>query len=77
MVFKNKSVLNTDSFDRRRYQEIRKMSQKLGEIERMGSSLLPSFSSLMGDIWAGLYKMDPRLKDEVERGLEANRVIME
>jgi uncharacterized protein with von Willebrand factor type A (vWA) domain len=76
-MFKNKSVLNTDSFDRRRYQEIRKMSQKLGEIERMGSSLLPSFSSLMGDIWAGLYKMDPRLKDEVERGLEANRVIME
>src|SRR5690606_294899 len=32
---------------------------------------------LMGDIWAGLYKMDPRLKDEVEEGLEANRIIME
>lgn len=77
MVFKNKSVLNTDSFDRRRYQEIREMSQKLKEIERMGSGLLPSFASLMGDIWAGLYKMDPRLKNEVDEGLEANRAIME
>lgn len=72
-----KSVLNTDSFDRRRYQEIRKMSQKLKEIERMGSGLLPSFSSLMGDIWAGLYKMSPQLKDKVDEGLEANKTIME
>jgi len=53
------------------------MSQKLKEIERMGSGLLPSFASLMGDIWSGLYKMDPRLKNEVDEGLEANRAIME
>lgn len=53
------------------------MSQKLKEVEQQGSRLLPSFAALMGDIWAGLYKMEPRLKDKVEEGLEANRIIME
>lgn len=71
------SVLNTDAFDIRRYQEIKDMSSKLQQLEDEGKELIPSFPSLMGDIWASLYKMKPKVLDDVKDGLQTNKTIME
>lgn len=71
------TVLNTDSFDRRRYQEIKEMSKKLQVLEKEGKEFLPTFPSLMSDIWASLYKMKPEILEEVEEGLQTNKMIME
>ncbi len=71
------SVLNTDSFDKRRFKEIYQMSEKMRELKETGSEKLPSFYSLMGDIWASLYKMKPEMKEEISKGLEMNRSFME
>lgn len=77
MVRKIKSVLNTDSFDRRRYLEIYNMSKKLQEVGREGKKLLPSFPSLQGDIWASFYKMNPEVMENVEKDLLTNKLLME
>lgn len=63
--YQNQSVLNTDSFDRRRFQKIYNMSgklQELSEIERP----FPTFQALLSDIWGAFYKMSPELKDDEE-----------
>lgn len=74
---KTKSVLNTDSFDRRRYKEISQMSQKLKKLEKEGEKLLPSFPHLQGDIWASFYKMNPEIRNDVAKELETNKMLME
>ncbi|MBA4535194.1 VWA domain-containing protein [Brevibacillus halotolerans] len=71
------SVLNTDSFDRRRFKEIFQTSNKLKSVEHTGANYLPSFLSLMGDIWAGLFKLTPALTDEVDPSLLVNREIIQ
>lgn len=71
------SVLNTDSYDRRRFGQILEMSKKLREVSKEGSKLFPSFQPLMGDMWAGLFKMKPELLEEVPEGLEMNHRLME
>lgn len=71
------SVLNTDSYDRRRFGQILEMSKKLREVSKEGSKLFPSFQPLMGDMWAGLFKMKPELLEEVPEGLEMNHQLME
>jgi hypothetical protein len=48
----NRSVLNTDAFDKRRFKEICEMSQGLQKISDEGG---PTFEPLLGDIWASLY----------------------
>lgn len=77
-LFKPKSVINTDSYDRRTYGQLRKESIRLAELEQKGSEQLPTFPHLMGDIWAGLYKNTPRLKplDEVPEEVKPNAPIM-
>lgn len=77
MRLQTKSVLNTDAFDRRRFKEIKSMSKRLNQLEKTGKDILPSFPSLMGDIWASLYKMKPQIKEEVAEGLLTNKLIME
>ncbi|MFK4472598.1 uncharacterized protein with von Willebrand factor type A (vWA) domain [Paenibacillus sp. RC73] len=72
-----KSVLNTDSYDRRRFSQLLEMSDKLKEIEKLGNKYFPSFQPLMGDLWAGLFKMKPELLEEVPAELEMNRQLME
>lgn len=74
---KNESVINTDRFDRRRFGEILKQSPKLAEIAKTGTSLYPNFQPLMGDLWAGLFKTSPRLLEEVDPSLAANRALVE
>ncbi|MNB77493.1 hypothetical protein D3C75_241790 [compost metagenome] len=73
----NESVLNTDSFDRRRFEQIMDMSAKLQEVKRKGESSFPTLGPLLGDVWAGLFKMSPQLIPEVAPELQMNHVIME
>lgn len=73
----NESVLNTDSFDRRRFEQIMDMSAKLQEVERKGESSFPTLGPLLGDVWAGLFKMSPRLLPETPFELQMNHVLME
>lgn len=71
------SVLNTDAFDRRRFKELLDMSAKLKAVEEQGREQFPSFSPLMGDIWACFFKMKPELVSEVPLEREMNRQLME
>jgi uncharacterized protein with von Willebrand factor type A (vWA) domain len=72
----NHSVLNTDTFDKRRFKEIYNMSQGLQKLRIDGE--LPEFEALLGDIWAFLYKMKPELtEDEVPDDLQVNKSFME
>ncbi|WP_240315601.1 VWA domain-containing protein [Sporosarcina sp. PTS2304] len=71
----HRSVLNTDSFDKRRFNELFSMSESLQRVRDEGE--LPTTESLLGDIWAALYKMKPQLVEEVsDRSLQPNRTIM-
>ncbi|QDX90966.1 VWA domain-containing protein (plasmid) [Brevibacillus laterosporus] len=72
-----KSVLNTDSYDKRRFKEIFQMSNKMKILETAGANYLPSFLSLMGDIWAGLFKLTPVLADKVDPSLLINQEIIQ
>ena len=63
---KRESVLNTDKFDRRRFGQILDMSDRLQELEQKGKEVFPTFSPLMSDMWASLYKMKPSLLEEGE-----------
>ncbi len=72
----NRSVLNTDAFDKRRFREIFEMSSGLQKLR--GQSTLPMFESLLADIWASLYKMKPEIiKEDVDSVLKVNKSLME
>jgi len=72
----NRSVLNTDAFDKRRFKEIFKISSALQRIR--GQGILPMFEHLLSDIWASLYKMKPEITiDEVDSNLQVNKVVLE
>lgn len=72
----NTSVLNTDAFDRRRFEEIYNMSSKLRQLGKESIPGIPLYP-LMGDVWASLYKMKPEIKEEVDPEVEVNKSIME
>lgn len=72
----NQSVLNTDAFDRRRFERLFEMSEKMQELERKGRNMFPSFRPLMGDLWAGLFKMKPEIRNEVPDMLYMNKQLM-
>lgn len=76
-IFRHHSCLNVDGYDRRTYGQLRKNSAKIAELEEKGSQQLPSFPHLMGDIWSGLYKNNPRVLDEVPAEVIPNRPLME
>ncbi|MFS0689913.1 VWA domain-containing protein [Sporosarcina sp. 179-K 8C2 HS] len=71
----NRSVLNTDAFDKRRFREIFEMSSGLQRLR--GEGELPMFESLLADIWASLYKMKPEITGQVDIDLEVNKSLME
>ena len=76
---KHESVLNTDKYDRRRFGQILDMSDRLQELEQKGKLIFPTFSPLMSDMWASLYKMKPSLLEEGEfdKEFQANHSIMD
>lgn len=72
----NRSVLNTDAFDKRRFNEIYSMSQGIQKVRDEGE--LPTFEPLLADIWASLYKMKPEITEEdVPDDLRVNKSLME
>lgn len=72
----NLSVLNTDSFDKRRFKELFEMSLGLQKIRAEGE--LPMFEPLLADIWACLYKMKPEITErDVDNTLLVNKSLME
>ena len=72
----NRSVLNTDAFDKRRFKEIFDMSLGLQKIRSEGA--LPMFEPLLADIWASLYKMKPEIMaKDVDSVLKVNKSLME
>lgn len=70
------SVLNTDSYDIRRFNELFNMSNKLKKLSENESP--PLFKELLGDIWASFYKLNPKLadKNELDTSLHANHNFM-
>lgn len=75
--YRNKSVINTDSFDRRMFDRIYKMSgalQNLNDFEKP----FPTFEPLLSDIWSSLYKMSPKLKDnkKINEELKTNHSLI-
>lgn len=76
MLKKIESVLNTDAFDKRRFKQIYNMSKKMQEMSV--GEILPTFNSLLSDIWSSLFKLKPKLTDEeVPEHLQANKALME
>ncbi|MET3574421.1 VWA domain-containing protein [Bhargavaea ullalensis] len=71
----NLSVLNTDRFDKRRFNEMMELSPELQQL-RDGAAM-PMFEPLLGDMWASFYKMKPEVLEEVAESLEVNRMIMD
>lgn len=72
----NLSVLNTDSFDKRRFKEVFEMSPGLQKVR--GEGVLPMFEPLLADIWASLYKMKPEITEsDVDNMLMVNKTLME
>lgn len=69
------SVLNTDKFDKRRFNLIYEMSKSIQELEKEAE--FPLCKELLGDIWAGLFKVQPKIKEVVEGHLLLNHRIME
>lgn len=72
----HRSVLNTDTFDRRRFKEILEISPRLQKVR--DEAIFPTFEPLLGDIWASFFKMKPTIiaKDS-EDFLSVNKTIME
>ncbi len=76
--FNFKSVLNTDSFDRRKYTELRNISSNLQDLEASGHTQLPTFPHLLGDVWSALFKNMPELKkDGADKEVLHHRPLME
>lgn len=75
--FNFKSVLNTDNYDRRRYTELRDISQRLKDTEEEGLKNLPTFPHLLGDVWSGLYKTNPQMAKEPNKQVAHHGPIMD
>ncbi|QOY37675.1 vWA domain-containing protein [Anaerobacillus isosaccharinicus] len=77
-IEETQSVLNTDSFDRRRFADLLSKSKNMAQLSQDGSAELPTFQPLMNDIWASLYKTKPKLKEleNLDGSYHANRNFM-
>ncbi|ARF17050.1 VWA domain-containing protein [Sporosarcina ureae] len=72
----HRSVLNTDAFDKRRFKELFEMSDGLQKVREEGQ--LPTTEALLGDVWASLYKMKPRIVlERIDPALKPNKTIIE
>ncbi|PID14887.1 hypothetical protein CSV63_10590 [Sporosarcina sp. P34] len=72
----DRSVVNTDTFDKRRFKELFEMSDGLQKVREEGQ--LPTTEALLGDVWASLYKMKPRiLHEQMDSALKTNKTIIE
>ncbi|MFC2947635.1 vWA domain-containing protein [Virgibacillus sediminis] len=72
------AVINSDKFDRRRFQKLYDMSQGLQDLNDFDTPF-PTYHALLNDIWGSLYKMNPELKDreEVTDEFQTNHAFMQ
>src|SRR5699024_1797008 len=61
----NQSVINTDNYERRRFNKIYNMSGAMRDLNVFDKPF-PTFEPLLGDIWSSLYKMSPEMKDDTQ-----------
>lgn len=75
------TVLNLDAFDKRKFNTIFQASKKLQELENDVKSKVENdhFDShtLLTDVWGGLFKMKPQIKEETLLELTLNKKMME
>lgn len=72
----NLSVLNIDSFDKRRFEQIFQSSKSLQLLEQ--DEEIPLFKELLRDIWASLYKASPKIREKIDNPeLIPNKFIVE
>lgn len=74
--YRDYSVLNTDSYDKRRFNSLVETSKKLKEINELGTNSLYTFNPLLNDIWASLFKMKPEMKEDINKELSFNANMM-
>lgn len=65
-------ITNIDAWDRREFLDYMQYDQKLKDIEIDGSKRQPNFAEFMIDVFGGLYKYQPKLreKDQIIAGTE-------
>src|SRR5699024_2114783 len=61
----NQSVINTDNYERRRFNKIYNMSGAMRDLNVFDKPF-PTFEPLLGDIWSSLYKLSPEMKEKEE-----------
>jgi uncharacterized protein with von Willebrand factor type A (vWA) domain len=76
LLNKETCIENMDAFDRNKYKGVLEVSKVFQNTEKEGKKILPSFPSLQRDLWACLYKYEPKIKDRVEPSLLINREII-
>lgn len=72
----HKSVLNTDSFDKRKYREMLDISKRLQALEVDGKQELVTFPDLLGDTWSAFFKTDPKMSQSPEQEVLHHQPIM-
>lgn len=72
-------VLNVTDYDLKTYRRLLMASRRLRGREQEGEEILPSFPSLLADVWCALFNEKPLLVDEenVAGELRLNRAIMQ
>lgn len=74
--FDFKSVLNTDLYDKMSFEKIYGLSKPIQEVAAKQDS--PAFSHLLGDVWASLFKLKPKVKeDDVHPSVSLNKPVMQ
>lgn len=68
---------NADRFDKRQFNSIFKASGNLQQIEKEQSSNIPTVHEFLTDVWSGLYKMNPEIREDVSPELTTNKMLME
>ena len=68
-----KNNVAQDTFDKLIYEDIQKESSPLKEQVSRGAKILGTFPELAQDVFASLYKNEPRLTKQVPYGTELNR----
>src|SRR6266852_6924815 len=73
------SWFESDSYDRRTWNEIVADAPSLADLAETGERLVPHFGALVQDMFFALFKMNPawRKPDDVRRAAALNRTILE
>ncbi|NLH00262.1 MAG: VWA domain-containing protein [Chloroflexi bacterium] len=59
-------AVSTDGFDRRMYDDMRRESPELAAAEQVNSKMLSTAPLLTRDLWASLYKANPKIRENLE-----------